>query len=729
MASFVREVLSATGTLGDKQDFPEKIVKIKKKLHDLKTQLETHIASRYCDFSTRLEGATRISADLSKLEEEMALIDGNIKKHLKAQIGECNNELLELTNQLDEVHISLNIVTKIKTCYDAVEEGNNCISAGRWTAGSRCLASSLALVTNPSLGLAQENSIKILPALKIEMVRQQQKLSKIMIGKWKEAVVFTNKDGSKKGATETGLVVNFGEEGTGAELVQGLYHAGLLEEPLAKLVNDLKQHFLEPLLTKNCKLRMSESSLTLIHLNTNTNGSDPCLAFSQLRELLSFLSVRLDCGLDPTSTDSSTLLSAISPLLSPWLCDQLVRHVLAPAIPESPEHLASYEEVILRTEEFHEYIVTIRLLSPTNHSILNYAKNVDAIYASKVCEKLLTEAREIMKKDLYVAEEVKPEMPDADESVDDGFDLPIPPDFPLPDAAFAFPECRVSASTLELLHLVEKGLEYAAASKALTAARLFHTVRNVFTLWCAVTPTFHRDAIESLPQVAALAHNSGMYLAHQLVTLGFSYRDKLPSLSSPTLVDLVPSLREAASDMLLTSMRLQRDKLKAILTTAGFPGLATDRRLSTGAEQGVRQVLHSLSHLQKVWQGVLPVGVYLRCQGTLLNTVMEELILIITSLEDISADAGEQLVSLLSQLLSKSRSLFSPEMPERYTRKWAKFEEVVRVLSANLREIEDRWEGGQGPLAKEVPGEQVKQLVRALFQNTERRAALLAKIK
>ena len=75
-------------------------------------------------------------------------------------------------------------------------------------------------------------------------------------------------------------------------------------------------------------------------------------------------------------------------------------------------------------------------------------------------------------------------------------------------------------------------------------------------------------------------------------------------------------LREAAADMLLTSMRIQRDKLKAILTTAGgcqlkkqniifnfpkisspgFPGLATDRRLSTGAEQGVRQV--SSFHVQ-----------------------------------------------------------------------------------------------------------------------------------
>ena len=86
---------------------------------------------------------------------------------------------------------------------------------------------------------------------------------------------------------------------------------------------------------------------------------------------------------------------------------------------------------------------------------------------------------------------MKPEV--ADESVEDTFDLPIPPDFPLPDAAFAFPECRVSSSALELLDLVKiysisnsfyvwqvrKGLEYASVSKALTAARLFHTVEKL----------------------------------------------------------------------------------------------------------------------------------------------------------------------------------------------------------------------------------------------------------
>ena len=47
----------------------------------------------------------------------------------------------------------------------------------------------------------------------------------------------------------------------------------------------------------------------------------------------------------------------------------------------------------------------------------------------------------------------------ADEAVEeDNFDLPIPPDFPLPDAAFAFPQCRVSSSALELLKLVKRVL-------------------------------------------------------------------------------------------------------------------------------------------------------------------------------------------------------------------------------------------------------------------------------
>jgi len=84
---------------------------------------------------------------------------------------------------------------------------------------------------------------------------------------------------------------------------------------------------------------------------------------------------------------------------------------------------------------------------------------------------------------------------------------------------------------------------------------------------------------------------------------------------------------------------------------------------------------------------------------------------------------------MLNQLSNKSSDLFESEEPKRYVKKWTKFKELIFFLGASLREIEDGWSGGQGRLCAEFPAEQVKQLIRALFQNTERRAAVLAKIK
>lgn len=61
--------------------------------------------------------------------------------------------------------------------------------------------------------------------------------------------------------------------------------------------------------------------------------------------------------------------------------------------------------------------------------------------------------------------------------------------------------------------------------------------------------------------------------------------------------------------------------------------------------------------------------------------------------------------------------------------KWRMLKELTKVLGASLRDIEERWADGKGPLANELSPQQVKQLIRALFQNTERRSNLLSKIK
>ena len=66
---------------------------------------------------------------------------------------------------------------------------------------------------------------------------------------------------------------------------------------------------------------------------------------------------------------------------------------------------------------------------------------------------------------------------------------------------------------------------------------------------------------------------------------------------------------------------------------------------------------------------------------------------------------------------------------QRHVACWQRVKELELVLNASMIDISDRWAAGKGPLAVAFTANEVKQMIRALFQNTDRRAAILAKIK
>ena len=59
---------------------------------------------------------------------------------------------------------------------------------------------------------------------------------------------------------------------------------------------------------------------------------------------------------------------------------------MAPAVPSSVEKLVEYEEVLNETEFFHEFLTGLGFLASSNLSLLNYARNVDALFANKLCQ-------------------------------------------------------------------------------------------------------------------------------------------------------------------------------------------------------------------------------------------------------------------------------------------------------------------------------------------------------
>jgi len=60
---------------------------------------------------------------------------------------------------------------------------------------------------------------------------------------------------------------------------------------------------------------------------------------------------------------------------------------------------------------------------------------------------------------------------------------------------------------------------------------------------------------------------------------------------------------------------------------------------------------------------------------------------------------------------------------------WLRVRELAVFFDASLREVDDRWSDGKGPLAIYFSGDEVARLVTAVFEKTSRRDALLAVLR
>jgi len=239
-----------------------------------------------------------------------------------------------------------------------------------------------------------------------------------------------------------------------------------------------------------------------------------------------------------------------------------------------------------------------------------------------------------------------------------------------------------------------------------------------------------------------------MYLAHHLTTLGHQYSSSFSSAltsNSITFVDLLPRLRDLGTEAFLAQMLLQKKQLIEIIREiGGFHNMATDQNFVSSLERAMKQSLHQLLHLKRVWQDVLPTPVYNRAIGTLINSVLEELIAQVTNQEDIPSHCTVHLTAAFNILILKTPDLFQIRSDINKNNgdslsciadvcqcvpKWMKFKELLLVLAASMNDILERWAEGKGPLAHEFTANEIKQLIRALFQNTDRRSAVLARIK
>ncbi|NXS28230.1 ZW10 protein, partial [Pomatostomus ruficeps] len=771
--SLVAAVLAHSGRL-DKEHLGARVGRLSRR-----GEVCTMINKKYSEFLPSMQSAEELVAQVEGLSNNIDLLKAGIENEVQRDLNVAVAEFTELKQQLERDTLVLSVLKKLQEFDTTIKECNTALLERKYVRAAQQLEKARSSLRN--LESRGGFELKILKALGTELTVQTQNIIYHLGEEWQKLIVWRLPPSKGSSSLEAAVLselhlhtVPLQDEDAAVTpvtaVLQALAVLGELHSKLKDFGQLLLQNILKPLISFPSLEPVTEEQPDVFILRFRSqelvlDESSPIEVFDKIKLIFEVLhKYLLNVPVEQPGEDRRdgrvTLAELLGELIWEELSECLIQNCLVNSIPTNSSKLEQYKEVIESTEEFEKALKEMQFLKEDTTALLKYACNVDSHFANKKCQDVIMAARNLMTSEIHNTVKITsdssvalPELPDP--GAGDHPKMHRPPSLlhngtvnlgsegSLSRLTLCLPSCRISCSVQQLVELAYHTLLEATASTDLCCVQLFDCVRNIFQLFYEVVPTYHRENLQKLPQLAAIHHNNCMYIAHHLLTLGHQFRYRSTGVLSngaATFVDLVPGFRRLGMECFLAQMRVQKGEILERLSSARNFSNMDDEENYCAANKAIKQVLHQLRRLGGVWQDVLPVNVYCKAMGALLNTALAEIVTRIAALEDISAEDADRLYSLCRIMVEEGPQVFTPLLEEDknkkyqeevpvYVPKWMTFKELMIILQANLQEIVDQWADGKGPLAEEFSAAEVKSLIRALFQNTERRAAALAKIK
>ncbi|KAL3970693.1 protein angel [Sarotherodon galilaeus] len=766
MASFVTEVLASSGKL-EKEDLSGKISKMSRKVEDTKEEVCDMINKRYNDFLPSLQSSEELMLQVDAVSKEMDTLKNCIENEVQ-NVHVAVAEYTKLKQQLEKNTVIITMLGHLKEFHSAMEEFNKALLEKKYVDAANRLERARNSVG--SLKRWKTSELPLLSALSSELTVQRENLIYHLGDEWKRLVIWklpsTKEPAGEMSFLKVELKLSSACSKDGelkpptllSSVLQALAIQGDLQHKIKLFSQVLLKNILKPLVmyaSLSVRVTEQQSEGTTLALQCLEESDKERCAPSKVYNKLLLVLKTLHSHLLDVSIGDKKLSAILGELIWEEMSHTIIHECLVHSIPTNSSQLEKYNTVIKETEEFEKSLKELEYLQGDSTDLLKYARDVNCHFASKKCKDVIVAARKLMTSKMHNTVKITPDSklrlpklpaPSSEGKVKQEIlkeEVTMENSKQLSAWSLRLPACRISESVQQLMELALDTLCEAVGSSTQSALQLFFTVRNIFQLFYDVVPTYHKENLLKFPHLAAIQHNNCMYLAHHLLTLGHHFRNHLPQPLSEgvaTFVDMVPGFRKLGAQCFLAQLNVQRAELLERLSTAHNFCNLDDEDNYTAASKAVRQVIHQLKQLGTVWQDVLPVSIYCKAMGNLLNTAITEVTAKIMMLEDISSEDGNHLQTLCQTIIDEGPLVFIPLAEEKknkkyqeevplYVKKWGTFKELVIVLQANLQEIVDRWADSKGPLAMEFSSSEVKSLIRALFQNTERRAAALAKIK
>nr|XP_049692063.1 centromere/kinetochore protein zw10 homolog [Helicoverpa armigera] len=707
----------------------EKIPLISKEIEQLKNDLKSFLISTEHDVTSILEESAALCSETQTLAEDMEVCKVEIEQETMAEILKSLANRDQLQNELTSINFALNIVRDVLLCGQFVKEFDDGREAQSFTRAVEAVYDLLQHAESPAEGF---QNLEVYSNTRHTAQLIWENLLTDLYTEWGRMVTWNIKAGTRK--TVVTINLSFDESLIVVDILNALDRSKKLTERVAEFAQFLLKEVLMPIIHSDVTVYDETDELmtvTIMHKQNFKPRYDAVIA--NLRILFNYLNNKLNVDFKR----DTTIMRMVGIEISSEFRDILIKDCLIDTIPNNINDLQIYGRITSEIQEFQNFLVLVKFFTEDCLSILHYLNNIDVLFANKSSQHFLETARAIMLKDLSASMsigvehvpndglEIKPE--------EEGAEALNILDKTIPKSLYFFPRCMISKTAQELLDVAYVMMEQAVQCSDVVCKKLYNTTRLVFELYDAVVPYHHENYLQTIPQYVALFHNNCMYLAHNLQLFGDKWLVLMEGreLDYPIgFVDLVQKIRDLGYKHLTIHMQQQRKQILDNIRSSDLNCIVVKDVLSDNAEAAVRQCLRQLHLLKNVWIGVFPNNVFTRLMATLVNMFLDELIHRVCTVEDISMEMATQLTEMYTIVVQKAPHLFqNPTDIEQHVQSWIKLQELIFVLGGSLKDIENHWKDGTGPLAVHFRNEELRSLIKALFQNTQMRANLLSKIK
>ena len=181
-------------------------------------------------------------------------------------------------------------------------------------------------------------------------------------------------------------------------------------------------------------------------------------------------------------------------------------------------------------------------------------------------------------------------------------------------------------------------------------------------------------------------------------------------------------------------MESQRTIIRDLLDGAQGFQTCTTAPFAAECDNAIAMTIDRIGEVKQQWQNILSHSALLQSLGSIVSTALTKFVTDVEDMPDIAEDESRKLhgycvslSSLASLFQSNDNSGEARDMTGIYTPNWFKFQYLSEILDSSLADIKMFWSDGE--LKLEMEAEEVVDLIKALFAESEHRRKAIAEIR